>query len=79
MDNKRKNKKQLRVFEDNTRKAEASRRAYAVAFKKDVCWNTFGNLLIEKGVSALQKEMKDIQAEQEAFDGQTGVAPKCSV
>lgn len=60
---KRKNTKQLRVADEVYEAADALQRRYALAFGKSVTWNFFGNLLIQKGVDGIEREIVSLLKE----------------
>lgn len=55
---KLKNDKQLRVTSKNDTLAEQLMLEYQVTYGRRMDWTYFGNLLIEKGIATVKREMR---------------------
>jgi len=53
-----KNKKQLRVSTKNDTLAEQLMLEYQATYGRRMDWTYFGNLLIEKGIATVKREMR---------------------
>jgi len=61
----RKNPKQLHVEDDIYSAAAIAQRRYSFAFGRDISWRAFGNILLQRGTEAIEKEIEDVIASDE--------------